>query len=130
MWVDAVKSDFFVIKKVGDSRLKNMPKSVFSVCALQRYYAQSGPPQLVVDQKSLKSPRETDIETICARNEGCKFTGMTCSTCRRNTKDKEKKYSKMAKKGPQKAKNQNFEKQKIVFFFSCPKEYYAKKLSS
>ena len=28
-------------------------------------------------QQSLKSPRDTDIETLCAKTEGCKFIGMT-----------------------------------------------------
>ena len=34
-------------------------------------------------------------------------------------------------KGPKRAKHQNFEQLKIVlFFFSCPKDYYATKLGS
>ena len=33
------------------------------------------------------------------------------------TKDKDENTQKLAKKGPQRAKNQNFEKQKIAFFF-------------
>ena len=41
---------------------------------------------------------------------------MTCSTYRRITKDKEENTRKWPKKGPQRAKNQNSEKQKIAFF--------------
>ena len=42
---------------------------------------------------------------------------MTCSTYRRITEDKEENTPKWPKKGPQRAKNQNFEKQIIAFFF-------------
>ena len=53
---------------------------------------------------------------------------MTCSLYKRNTKDKEEKPENDRKKCPRMVKNQNFEKK--MFFFSCPKEYYAKKLGS
>ena len=46
---------------------------------------------------------------------------MTCSTYRRITKDKEENTPKWPKKGPQRAKNQNFEKQKIAFFSHVPR---------
>ena len=81
-------------------------------------------------QKSLKTPRNGVIKTLCDKNQVYKSIGVTCSTYRRFTKDKEENTRKWPKKGPQRAKNQNFEKQKIVFFFSCPKENYAKKLDS
>ena len=81
-------------------------------------------------QKSLKTPRNDVIKTLCAKNQICKSIGATCSTYRRFTKDKEENTRKWPKKGPQRAKNQNFEKQKNAFFFSCPKEYYVKKLGS
>ena len=54
---------------------------------------------------------------------------MTCSTYRRITTNKEENTGKWQKRGPQRAKNPNFEK-KNCCFFSCPKEYYAKKLDS
>ena len=81
-------------------------------------------------QKSLKIPRNGVIKTLCAKDQVCKSIDVTCSTYRRFTKDKEENTRKCPKKGPQRAKNHNFEKQKIAFFFSCPKEYYAKKLGS
>ena len=80
--------------------------------------------------KSLKVPHYGVIKTLCAKNEVCKSISMTCSTYRRITEDKEENTPKWPKKGPQRAKNQNFEKQKITFSLSCPKEYYAKKLGS
>ena len=46
---------------------------------------------------------------------------MTCSTYRRITEDKEENTPKCPKKGPQRAKNQNFEKQKIAFFSHVPR---------
>ena len=55
----------------------------------------------------MKSPRDTDIKTICAKNEDCKFLGMTFSTYRRITKDKEENTRKGPKNSPQRAKNQN-----------------------
>ena len=45
---------------------------------------------------------------------------MTCSTYRRITTDKKENTQKWQEKGPQRTKNQNFEKQKIA------KEFYAK----
>ena len=81
-------------------------------------------------QKSLKTPRNGVIKTLCAKNQVCKSIGVTCSTYRRFTKDKEENTRKWPKKGPQRAKNQNFEKQNIAFFPPCPKEYYVKKLGS
>ena len=66
--------------------------------------------------KSLKVPHYGVIKTLCAKNEVCKSISMTCSTYRRITKDKEENTRKWPKKGPQRAKNQNFEKQKIAFF--------------
>ena len=80
--------------------------------------------------KSLKVPHNGVIKTLCAKNEVCKSVSMTCSTYRRITEDKEENTPKWLKKGPQRAKNQNFEKQKFAFFFSCHKKYYAKKLDS
>ena len=65
-------------------------------------------------QKSLKIPRNGVIKTLCAKNQVCKSIGVTCSTYRRFTKDKEENTRKWPKKGPQRAKNQNFEKQKIA----------------
>ena len=80
--------------------------------------------------KSLKVPHNGVIKTLCAKIEVCKSINMTCSTYRRITEDKEENTPKWPKKGPQRAKNPIFEKQKIASFFSCPKEYYAKKLGS
>ncbi len=68
-------------------------------------------------QKSLKVPRNGVIKTPCAKNQVCKSISMTCSTYRRFTKDKEENTPKWPKKGPQRAKNQNFEKQKKNRFF-------------
>ena len=78
----------------------------------------------------LKTPRNGVIKTLCAKDQVCKSIGVTCSTYRRFTKDKEENTRKWPKKGPQRAKNQNFEKQKNAGFFSCPKECYAKKIGS
>ena len=61
-------------------------------------------------QKSLKIPRNGVIKTLCAKDQVCKSIGVTCSTYRRFTKDKEENTRKWPKKGPQRAKNQNFEK--------------------
>ena len=72
-------------------------------------------------KKSFKAPRNGVIKTLCAKNQVCKSIDVTCSTYRRFTKDKEENTRKWVK-------NQNFEKK--MFFFSCPKEYYAKKLGS
>ena len=66
--------------------------------------------------KSLKVPHNGVIKTLCAKNQVCKSIGVTCSTYRRFTKDKEENTRKWPKKGPQRAKNQNFEKQKMIFF--------------
>ena len=71
--------------------------------------------------KSLKVPHYGVIKTLCAKNEVCKSISMTCSTYRRITKDKEENTPKWPKKGPQRAKNQNFEKQKIAFFSHVPR---------
>ena len=67
-------------------------------------------------QKSLKTPRNGVIKTLCAKNQVCTSIGVTCSTFRWFTKDKEENTRKWPKKGPQRAKNQNFEKQKIAFW--------------
>ena len=77
-------------------------------------------------QKSLKSPRNGVIKTLCAKNQVCKSIGVTCSTYRRFTKDKEENTRKWPKKGPQRAKNQNFEKQKIAFFSHVPRSIMSK----
>ena len=71
--------------------------------------------------KSLKVPHNGIIKTLCAKNEVCKSISMTCSTYRRITEDKEENTPKWPKKGPQRAKNQNFEKQKIEFFSHVPR---------
>ena len=65
--------------------------------------------------KSLKTPRNGVIKTLCDKNHVCKSIGVTCSTYRRFTKDKEDNTRKWPKKGPQRAKNQNFEEQKLQF---------------
>ena len=67
-------------------------------------------------QKSLKIPHNDVKKTLCAKDQVCKSIGVTCSTYRRFTKDKEENTRKWPKKGPQRAKNQNFEKQKLRFF--------------
>ena len=67
-------------------------------------------------QNSLQIPHNGVIKTPCAKNQVCKSIGVTCSTYRWFTKDKEENTRKWPKKGPQRAKNQNFEKQKIAFF--------------
>ena len=77
-------------------------------------------------QKSLKTPRNGVIKTLCAKNRVCKSIGVTCSTYRRFTKDKEENTRKWPKKGPQRAKNQNFEKQKIAFFSHVPRSIVPK----
>ena len=71
--------------------------------------------------KQVKVPHNGIIKTLCAKNEVCKSISMTCSTYRRITKDKEENTRKWPKKGPQRAKNQNFEKQKIAFFSHVPR---------
>ena len=79
--------------------------------------------------KSLKVPHYGVIKILCAKNEVCKSISMTCSTHRRITKDKEentRKWPKKALKGPKIIISKN----KKCVFFSCPKEYYAKKLGS
>ena len=60
-------------------------------------------------EKSLKYPRNGAIKTLCVKNQVCKSIGVTCSTYRRITKDKEENTRKRPKKGIQRAKNQNFE---------------------
>ena len=70
---------------------------------------------------SLKVPHYGVIKTLCAKNEVCKSISMTCSTYRRITKDKEENTPKWPKKGPQRVKNPNFEKQKIAFFSHVPR---------
>ena len=72
-------------------------------------------------QKSLKFLHNGVMKTLCAKNEICKFIGMTCSTYRRITEDKEENTRKWPKKGPQRAKNPNFEKQKNAFFSHVPR---------
>ena len=69
---------------------------------------------------------EPCIKTLCAKNQVCKSIGVTCSTYRRFTKDKEENTRKWPKKGPQRAKNQNFEKQKIAFFSHVPRSIMSK----
>ena len=51
------------------------------------------------DQKSLKWSRVTDIETYVPKNEGCKFIGMTCNTCRKIIKDKKENILENGRKG-------------------------------
>ena len=62
----------------------------------------------------LKVLRNGVIKTLCAKKQICKSISVTCSTYRSFTKDKEENTRKWSKKGPQRAKNQNFEKQKIL----------------
>ena len=71
--------------------------------------------------KSLKVPHYGVIMTLWAKNEACKSISMTCSTYRRITEDKEENTPKWPKKGPQRAKNPNFKKQKIAFFCRVPR---------
>ena len=61
-----------------------------------------------------------------SKNQVCKSIGVTCSTYRRFTKDKEENTRKWPKKGPQRAKNQNFEKQKIAFRSYVPRSIMLK----
>ena len=61
-----------------------------------------------------------------AKDQVCKLIGVTCSTYRRFTKDKEENTRKWLKKGPQRAKNQNFEKRKKTFFPIALKNIYSK----
>ena len=51
-------------------------------------------------QKSLKTPRNGVIKTLCAKNQVCKSIGVTCSTYRRFTKNKVENDRKRALKGP------------------------------
>jgi len=81
-------------------------------------------------QKSLKVPHNGIIKTLCAKNQVCKSIGVTCSTYRRFTKDKEKNTRKLPKKGPSEGQKSQFRKTKNCVSFSCPKEYYVKKLGS
>ena len=71
-------------------------------------------------------PRNCVIKTLCAKDQVCKSIGVTCSTYRWFTKDKEENTRKWPKKGPQRAKNQNFEKQKIAFFSHVPRSIVPK----
>ena len=48
-------------------------------------------------QKSLKIPRNGVIKTLCAKDKVCKSIGVTCSTYRRFTKDKEENTRKWPK---------------------------------
>ena len=91
-----------------------MPKQVKN-CDLQPAYRQT-------DTKA----RNGVLKTLCAKNQVCKSIGVTCSTYRRFTKDKEENTRKWPKKGPQRAKNQNFEKQKIAFFSHVPRSIMPK----
>ena len=77
-------------------------------------------------QKLLKTLRDGVIKTLCAKNQICKSIGATCSTYRRFTKDKEENTRKWLKKGPQRAKNQNFEKRKKNFFSIALKNMFSK----
>ena len=77
-------------------------------------------------KKSLKTPCNGVIETPCAKNQVCKSIGVTCSTYRWFTKDKEENTQKWPKKGPQRAKNQNFEKQRIAFLSHVPRSIVPK----
>ena len=79
-------------------------------------------------QKSLVIPHNGVIKTLCAKDQVCKSIGVTCSTYRRFTKDKEENTRKWPKKGPQRAKNQNFEKREKTFFSHSPKEHIFKKI--
>ena len=56
----------------------------------------------------------------------CKSIGVTCSTNRRFTKDIEENTRKWPKKGPQRAKNQNFEEQKIAVRSDVPMSIMSK----
>ena len=76
-------------------------------------------------QKSLKIPHNDVIKTLCAKDQVCKSIGVTCSTYRRFTKDKEGNTRNWPKKGSQRAKNQNLEKQKIDFFSHVPRSVIA-----
>ena len=80
--------------------------------------------------KSLKVPHNGVIKPFCAKIEVCKSISMTCSTYRRITKDKEENTRKWPKKGSQRAKTQNFEKQKIAFFPHVPRSTMPKELGS
>ena len=51
------------------------------------------------------------IKALCAKKkEVCRSIGMTCSLCRRNTKEKKGEKN---EKGHQTARNHNFEKEKM-----------------
>ena len=56
-------------------------------------------------QKSLKTPRNGVIKTLCVKDQVCKSIIATCSPYRRITKDKEEKTRKRPKKGPKRPKN-------------------------
>ena len=73
-------------------------------------------------KKSLKVLRNGVIKTLCAKNQVCKSIGVTCSTYRRFTKDKEKNTRKWPKMGPQRT----FEKQKIAFLSHIPRSIMPK----
>merc|ERR1712110_973658 len=47
-------------------------------------------------RKSLKIPRNGVIKTLCAKDQVCKSIGVTCSTYRRFTKNKEENTQKRA----------------------------------
>ena len=64
-------------------------------------------------QKSLKTPHNGVIKTLCAKNQVCKSIGVTCSTYRRFTKDKEEN----TRKGPKKGQKSKFWKTKNCVFF-------------
>merc|ERR1712208_11603 len=79
-------------------------------------------------QKSLKNPRNGVIKTLCAKNQVCKSIGVTCSTYRRFTKDKEENTRKWPKKGPQSGQKSKFRKTEKNLFSHSPKEHIFKKL--
>ena len=56
-------------------------------------------------QKSLKTPCNSVIKTLCVKDKVCKSIIATCSPYRRITKDKEEKTRKRPKKGPKRPKN-------------------------
>ena len=97
--------------------------------AFRALFGNKGPlkgAEMQIFQKSLQIPRNSLIKTPCAKDQVCKSIGVTCSTYRRFTKDKEENYSKMAEKGPSKGQKSKFPKKKNRFLSHVPRSIMSK----
>ena len=113
---------------------KSYYQEIMSICpqlcllAFRALYENKRVPRNAHFQKSLKVLRNGVIKTLCAKNQVCKSIGVTCSTQRNLQSIKKKILENGRKRALKEPKIKFSKKQKIVLFFSCPKEYYVKKL--